>query len=908
MFKRVLVCVEPWLEVELLGSLRRLLGRAEHIHLQVLASQPSGRWALTPTDDDPASADARLAQLVVALRSAATHVTAELVWQHDPELTAAALRAAQLEAVVFGPVAEQLPHTWTRLTALARDWGVPVVWLGAGATADRARQILMPYETRAEDLRAAAPFLRDRASSEDVVTLLALAEDVGAVVEPSAIAELTGLTCTVRGQQLRTGLLDRSEGFSTYVQEHRIDLLLLLPEALAPLTGYVSSLFGWDDLNGTRPHVVVLCAAGGRAAHLDAPDVLLEDDGRGRLVAHRRGPLGTLSPCRDPLRVLARGQSLGQADVSDGPATIALPSPPPRLLGLSSAREGEDDLLRLEGHARVVELPERPLLLLDAGLSPAQVTAYRAAEGASALGFALVRTDPNAAVEAIRAGLDDDAKALPLLDAGALLDDGGLESLPAAARWVRLVRLGRRFRARGREVVAVVTAAALPSGLSPPPGLAVLGPTPPANLSALVTETPLGPPFEELTGALPVAGNLVEVELSNTVGRRRLFELIDGATRRVHLQAYIVEDDELTRQLEAALIRAASRQVDVRLLADSRMSQHGFLGLRNPLLERLQQVPGIEVRAHGEQTSLPGLTELKLRNHRKLCIADGELAIVSGRNLTRSYYTDFTEVVLTPSSAWDVVPWLDAAAQLRGPLVAQVEAAFLADWTAGGGAPFEVVTPAAAGPSQARLILHAGLQDTQGLDAYLSLIEGATERIVVVNNFPLTRELERALLSARRRGVEVQLLIGNVRPRYGGGRTPFPGLGGVVRELADQVVRGHLGALLEAGARVHELAVSRRYGWDEAIDPLLPHVHAKLLCIDDRVCTVGSANLDLTASYWESEAVLVVEDPAVAARVGAELARLLEKSPRLHLDDPVWSEGADRRAWLAKRWPDVLHP
>ena len=36
------------------------------------------------------------------------------------------------------------------------------------------------------------------------------------------------------------------------------------------------------------------------------------------------------------------------------------------------------------------------------------------------------------------------------------------------------------------------------------------------------------------------------------------------------------------------------------------------------------------------------------------------------------------------------------------------------------------------------------------------------------------------------------------------------------------------------------------------------HVHAKVMSADGRVCAGGSANLDITAGYWESELVLLV--------------------------------------------------
>ena len=71
-----------------------------------------------------------------------------------------------------------------------------------------------------------------------------------------------------------------------------------------------------------------------------------------------------------------------------------------------------------------------------------------------------------------------------------------------------------------------------------------------------------------------------------------------------------------------------------------------------------------------------------------------------------------------------------------------------------------------------------------------------------------------------------------------------------------------------------------------------PHVHAKIMSADGRVCAVGSANLDITAGYWESELLLVVEDEAVAQTVEARFDELIAASARVDRSDPGWRRRA----------------
>jgi phosphatidylserine/phosphatidylglycerophosphate/cardiolipin synthase-like enzyme len=68
---------------------------------------------------------------------------------------------------------------------------------------------------------------------------------------------------------------------------------------------------------------------------------------------------------------------------------------------------------------------------------------------------------------------------------------------------------------------------------------------------------------------------------------------------------------------------------------------------------------------------------------------------------------------------------------------------------------------------------------------------------------------------------------------------------------------------------------------------------------------VGSANLDITAAYWESELLLVVEDSAVTAPLERQLDGLLAGSIPVRAEDPEWQRLAARRAWL-RRWPGMI--
>ena len=299
----------------------------------------------------------------------------------------------------------------------------------------------------------------------------------------------------------------------------------------------------------------------------------------------------------------------------------------------------------------------------------------------------------------------------------------------------------------------------------------------------------------------------------------------------------------------------------------------------------------------------PTFLDLKQRDHRKVAVIDGEVALVGGRNLSHEYYAGFDEVPLTARSLWRQVPWLDAGARVEGPAVAAFERSFLDAWASAGGSAFEIVPTSPAGTTAARVVLHHGVRDAQTLDTYLAMIDSAESHVYAVNGFPLLLEIQHSLLRALRRGVRVRTLFGNLTPTHGG--VPFGGPWSSARTESTQLVHSRMDPLVAAGAEAHELVIPEQPAWEAGLGAIHPHVHAKVVSVDGRLCSVGSANLDVTAGYWENELLLVVEDPAVAGALESRIEQLLASSRRVNREDPAWRALAKRREWM-RRWPGVM--
>ncbi|MCO4769536.1 MAG: phosphatidylserine/phosphatidylglycerophosphate/cardiolipin synthase family protein [Deltaproteobacteria bacterium] len=715
------------------------------------------------------------------------------------------------------------------------------------------RTVSLPYRVSSHSLLAPLSWFRSHPG--DVRTLRSVSlEGGGPVLDAGLAAELLGLSQTVEHAPaaVERGSLAALNG---HLQETRTDLVAFAtphgPELWPFLVLLREAAFSCPVL--LVPTKAPLLSLRPRLQLTDL--VRLEDELVGGAV--RVDPLGRLQRVhRETLAIVAEAAVLTHVEVLRG--AVHLPAAiDQRVLGVTDA-EG-DPTLEVQGAGRVLELAGPPIRLFLAGDDPPEpvhgerLWAARFAGGPPPESLQQMRVDG-------------------VVDGDALLRSGAPGDLPDASGPAQLERLRRR--------------------------LVWLG-APLADSDIAPRDASLGERLRVLSGAQEVRADAVALLLDNAEARLSLLRLIDEAERSIWMQTFIFEQDEVGELVSAALLRAAERGVAVMLLVDSVFAGHGALGRTNPLLVGLSEHPGAEVRS---ARPVEQLADLRRRDHRKLLVIDGRLARISGRNVGAPYYTGFDEVPLSATTPVRQVPWLDAGLDVAGGVVGAIADAFASAWSATGGSDLDVqvAAPSEAGSLRCHLVLHETMQDAFTLDTYRALFECATERITLVNTFPLQFELQQVLLRVLERGVKLRFLVGHPRPAFADG-TPFPGES--YRQLANQVVHGRLDPLVRAGADVRALTMRWREPWGSDIDPLLPHIHAKLLTVDGRVATMGSANLDIAAAYWDSEALLVVQDEGFCARIDGKLDTLFEGSLPFDPNDEEWQQQAAARKTLSRNWP-----
>jgi len=304
-----------------------------------------------------------------------------------------------------------------------------------------------------------------------------------------------------------------------------------------------------------------------------------------------------------------------------------------------------------------------------------------------------------------------------------------------------------------------------------------------------------------------------------------MLEGIASAKHTITFETYIYWSGDIGRKFAQALAERARAGVKVHVLLDWAGSQQ----MEQSLVDTMRD-GGAQVEIY-HPLHWYNLGRMNNRTHRKLLVIDGKVGFTGGVGIADPWDGD----------AQDKDHWRDSHFRVEGPVVAQMQAAFMDNWikTTGvvltGDGYFPALTKVGTQPAQMFTSSPSGGSESMHL-MYLLALSAANDTIDLASAYFVPDELtKRALLEALRRGVEVRILL--------------PG------EYTDsQVVvhasRADWGELLQAGATIH------RY------KPAM--FHTKLLVVDRRLVSVGSTNFDPRSFRLNDEASLNVYDHGLA--------------------------------------------
>jgi cardiolipin synthase len=302
-----------------------------------------------------------------------------------------------------------------------------------------------------------------------------------------------------------------------------------------------------------------------------------------------------------------------------------------------------------------------------------------------------------------------------------------------------------------------------------------------------------------------VGGNAVELLQNGEQVFPAMLEAIESSRQSLFMSTYIFETNQTGRQFIDALTRAVRRGVDVRVIIDGVGELYAF-----PRAGALLQKRGVPVARFIPPRLIPPTLHINLRNHRKILVADGQVGFVGGMNIGDRH------LAAVPENSRRVV---DLHVRLTGPVVRQIEKAFLEDWAfcTGEPMPAAMVAPfTAVNGAVCRTIVDGPNEDHDKLATIIfGAVATARRKISIMTPYFLPfRELIAALQNAALRNVDVKILLP--------AKNNLPYVKWATTKMLWQ--------LLQKGVRIYYQPP--------------PFVHSKLFIVDDHYAQVGSANID----------------------------------------------------------------
>ena len=378
--------------------------------------------------------------------------------------------------------------------------------------------------------------------------------------------------------------------------------------------------------------------------------------------------------------------------------------------------------------------------------------------------------------------------------------------------------------------------------------LARLAETMHERLRRLEVEIPEDDAFERaarLLGGLPFTrGNRLDPLIDGEQTFERIFQVIAAARSYLCVNFFIVKNDTLGIRFQQALIERARAGVKVYFLFDeigSHKLPRGYL--------RALRAAGVDCHSFGINRYWWSRFQLNFRNHRKIVVSDGEVALIGGLNVGDEY--------LGRDQRFGA--WRDTHLEMRGPVVQAVQLVFLEDWFWASNEVPELhweTTPEEA--DQIAAIIPTGPADPA--DSWQLIVaeaaNSARKKLWIASPYFVPDEgVLTALQAAAIRGVDVRILIPE-RP-------------------------DHLMVWLSAFSYYEQ---SIPFG----VKILRYHrgfLHQKVMLIDERLAAIGTANLDNRSFRLNFEVTLGVSSKTFASQVATMLERDFQTSIQVGADD-----------------------
>lgn len=294
-----------------------------------------------------------------------------------------------------------------------------------------------------------------------------------------------------------------------------------------------------------------------------------------------------------------------------------------------------------------------------------------------------------------------------------------------------------------------------------------------------------------------------------------LIEAIQNAEEFILLEYYIFHSDEMGMRIIDALIERSQAGVEVRVLIDAMGSNKR---MSKEAISKMKQA-GI-IFAEFDKVWIPFLSnKINHRNHRKIVVVDGKVAITGGINIGDEYIHRSVKFGF----------WRDTSILLQGEGVHDLAVLFASDWFFATGEQlkhpkyYQTIKCEEDGGVQ---IIQAGPESSIApiKQSIFRMIMDATHSIYIITPYLIPDfDMIVALRNAALSGIDVRIIVPG-RPD---------------KKFVYHATQSYFEQLLAVGVRI--------YAYDGVF------CHSKVIMIDEQIATIGTTNMDIRSFYLNFE-------------------------------------------------------
>ena len=359
------------------------------------------------------------------------------------------------------------------------------------------------------------------------------------------------------------------------------------------------------------------------------------------------------------------------------------------------------------------------------------------------------------------------------------------------------------------------------------------------NQSHYISNSAHCPPYKNTT---------VEYLPMGEVKFERMVQELKKAKRYIFMEYFIIQEGTMWNTILDVLEEKAKEGVDVRVIYDDM----GCILTLPTGYEKTLREKGIQCQIFNP--FIPILSShFNTRDHRKICVIDGNVGFTGGINLADEYINGYEKHG----------HWKDTAILLKGEAVFSLTTMFLSMWDyliKKEGEDYAAYYPDSWDENAQGIVQPFAdnpLDDEAvGETVYLNLINKAKRYVYITTPYLiLSNEMVTAMNTAAKSGVDVRIITPHVPDKW----------------YVHAVSRSYYEMLVEAGVKIYEYTPG--------------FVHAKTFVVDDEYAVVGTINLDYRSLYLHFECAAWMYKASCVTDVRDDFLKTQQMSQEITLEE-----------------------